>query len=449
MNATKQVELLENSQVKLKITVPGEDVRKEYDAIVKEYCEKARLPGFRKGKVPAEVLIRKLGPSLLDETKVHLMEHGIDEVLDTVEQKPLPYDQPDVKADAPLELGKEYSFEIIYDTYPAVTLGAYTGLEVEEPAWEVTDDDIGRELKQIQDQNALFTDKTEGKLEKGDIANVDYVEIEAGGTERAGTKRQAFIFEVGTGYNVYKMDDEITGMAIGETKMVTKAYAEDFETKVLAGKSVSLRVTLNSIKEKKLPEINDELAQDISEKFKTLQDLKDDITKKLEEAVKAHLRSHSLNTVLDKVVEGSTIPMPKSMVEYQLGSMWRDYLGQLRMDEKTLLSLLERQGKTVEDVRKDWLPSAEKRARLQLVIGEISKKESITLEEGELDAEISRIAESRKVEAGALKEDLAKQNLMDYVKSNLTMDKLYDFILSKTKVKKGKKAKILDILADH
>jgi trigger factor len=449
VNASKEVELLENSQVKLKITIPGDDVRKEYDELVKEYCQKAHLPGFRRGKVPPEVLIRKLGASLLDETRVHVLEHGIDEVLDSVEQKPLPYETPDVKADNPLELGKDYSFEIVYDTYPTVELGAYDGLDVEEPAWEITEEDIGRELKEIQNQNAVFTDKEEGKLEKGDIANIDYVELEPGGTEKPNTKREAFVFEVGTGYNVYKIDEEIEGMKKGETKIITKAYPEDYETKALAGKSVSLRVTLNSIKEKKLPEINDELAQDISDKFKTLADLKADITNKLSEAVKASLRSQTLNTVLDKVVDGSKIPLPKSLVEYQLSLMWRDYLAQLRIDEKTLLSLLERQGKSVEDIRKDWLPSAEKRAKLQLVIGEIGKKENIQIEEGELDAEITRMAESRKVEADALKEDLSKNNLMDYMKSNLKMDKLYDFILSKTKVKKGKKAKVLDILAAH
>jgi trigger factor len=449
VNATKEVELLENSQVRLKITIPGDDVKKEYDDIVKDYCGKAHLPGFRRGKVPPEVLIRKLGPSLIDETRAHVMEHGIDEVLDSVEQKPLPYDTPEVKADNPLELGKDYVFEIVYDTYPKVELGAYAGLDVEEPAWEVTEEDIGRELKEIQGQNAVFTDKEEGKLAKGDIANIDYVELEPGGTEKPNTKREAFVFEVGTGYNVYKIDDEITGMTKAETKTITKAYPEDFETKALAGKSVSLRVTLNSIKEKKLPEINDELAQDISEKFKTLADLKEDITRKLEEAVKGALRSQTLNKVLDKVVDGSKIPMPKSLVEYQLSLMWRDYLSQLRIDEKTLLALLERQGKTVEDIRKDWLSSAEKRARLQLIIGEIGKKENIEIEEGELDAQIARMAESRQLEAGALKEDLSKQNLIDYMKSNLKVDKLYDFILSKTKVKKGKKTKVLDILAGN
>lgn len=205
-------------------------------------------------------------------------------------------------------------------------------------------------------------------------------------------------------------------------------------------------MTLNSIKVKKLPDINDELAQDISEKFATLEELKADIRKKLEEAVTQALRARTVQRVLDTVVETSTIALPKSMIDYQLESMWRDYVNQLRIGEEQLLAILEKQGKKVEDLRAEWTPSAEKRARLQLVISEIAKRESISVEESDLEAEIARVAGDRKVEPGALKEDLAKNNLMDYMKSNLRVEKLYDHLLSKTTRAKGEKRKVLDIL---
>ena len=239
------------------------------------------------------------------------------------------------------------------------------------------------------------------------------------------------------------------GMKKGETKTITKIFPEDFETGALAGKTVNLRVTLNSIKEKKLPEINDELAQDISEKLRTLADLRADITSKLEAAVKQTVRSRTVSRVLDSVVETSKIPLPVSIVEYQLENMWREYVSQMRIDEKKLVALLEEQGTTMESLRKDWLPSAEKRARLQLVISEIAKRESIAIEEGEVDAEITRMAEERKVTAAELKESLARNNLVDYMKSNLRIDKLYDFLLSKTSVRTGEKRKVLDILAGN
>jgi trigger factor len=207
-----------------------------------------------------------------------------------------------------------------------------------------------------------------------------------------------------------------------------------------------LNVTLNSIKEKKLPEINDELAQDISEKFQTLEDLRADIRKKLEDAVRQTLRTRTVQRVLDSVVETSKIPLPKSMVDYQLETMWHDYVSQLRIDEKQLLAILEKQGKSIEDLRTEWQPSAEKRARLQLVISEIAKKENVSVEDGDLEAEIARMAGDRSVEPETLKADLAKNNLMDYMKSNLRVEKLYDHLLSLTTRAKGEKRKVLDIL---
>jgi len=446
VNASKEVELLENSQVKLKVHVPTADVKQEYDSIVKEYCEKAQLKGFRKGKVPAEVIIRKLGPSLVDQTRAEVLEKSLSEVFESVEHKPIPYATPEIKSEEALELGKDFSFEVIYDTWPAIELGPYLGLEIDQPEWEITDEDLGRELKGIQEQNALFTDKEEGVVETGNIVNIDYVELDESGAEKPGTKREAFVFEVGTGYNVYKVDDEVRAMTKGETKLITKTFTEDFETKALAGKTVMLRVTLNSIKEKKLPEINDELAQDISEKFHSLDELKADIARKLEAAVKSALRSKTITRVLDSVVETSTIPLPSSMVEYHLEAMWQDYANQLRIDGKRLTQLLEQQGRTVEDVRKEWTPSAEKRARLQLVVSEIAKKEGIGIEDSDLDAEIAKMAEERKVTPTELKESLSKNNLEDYMRSNLRMDKLYDFLLSKTTIRPSEKRKVLDIL---
>jgi trigger factor len=446
VNATKEVEILENSQVKLTVHIPTEDVKKEYDGLVKEYCEKAHLKGFRRGKVPAEVIIRKLGPSLIDQARSDLLEKSLSEVFESVEKKPLPYATPEIKADSPLELGKDYSFEVIYDTWPTVELGPYTGLEIDQPAWEITDEDMGRELSGIQEQNALFVDRESGTLEKGNIANIDYRELDEAGAEKPGTKREAFVFEVGTGYNVYKVDEEIVGMATGEKKTITKTFPEDFETKVLAGKTVTVEVTLNSIKEKKLPEVNDELAQDISEKFKTLDDLKADIRAKLEAAVKSALRSTTVTRVLDTVVETSKLPLPASMVDYQLEAMWHEYANQLRIDEKRLAQLLQSQGKSIEELRTEWTPGAEKRARLQLVVSEIAKREGIAVEDSDLDAEIAKLAEERKVAPAELKESLAKNDLVDYMKSNLRMDKLYDFLLSKTTIRAGEKRKVLDIL---
>jgi trigger factor len=445
VNTKREVTLLDNAQVRMRITVPGAEVRTEYDAIVREYCRHARIPGFRKGKVPADVMIRKLGSSLTDQTRTQVLEKAVQDAFEHAEQKPFPYANPEVKADDPVEPEKDWTFEVTYDTYPAVELGPYTGLEVEEPSWQVDDEDVGRELKSVQEQNALFTDKEPAVIARGDIANIDYVELEAG-AEKPATRRQAFVFEVGTGYNTYRIDDEIVGMAKGETRNITKVYPAEEDNKDLAGRSLSLRVTVNSVKEKRLPELNDELAQDISEKLKTLDDLKADIRAKLGAAVKATLRSATINTVLAKVVETSKIPLPKSLVEYQLDAMWHDYVRETRIDERRLVELLRGQGRDPAAMRTEMTPAAEQRARLQLVISEISKREQIGVEETEIEAEIGRLAEARRVEAKDLRENLTKNDLIDTLAGNLRLEKLYDHILSKTVRKTAGTKKVLDIL---
>jgi trigger factor len=150
--------------------------------------------------------------------------------------------------------------------------------------------------------------------------------------------------------------------------------------------------------------------------------------------------------VLAKVVETSTIPLPKSLVEYQLDTMWHDYVRETRIDEARLVELLQAQGRDPAAMRAEMTPAAEQRAKLQLVIGEISKREQIGVEEGELEAEIGRLAEARRVEAKALRENLTKNDLLDTLAGNLRLEKLYDHVLSKSVVKKAGSKKVLDIL---
>jgi trigger factor len=458
VTTTRDVTVLENAQVRVRITVPGDEVQKEYDSIVADYCSHARIPGFRKGKVPRDVLIRKLGHALFDQTRVEVLEKAVKEALEQAEQKPYRYASPEVKADDPITPGRDWSFELTYDTDPAAELGPYTGLEVEEPTWEIEEEDVERELAGIREQQALFVDKESGVVATGDIVNVDYVELETGAPKEA-TRREAFVFEVGSGYNYYRFDDDIVGMQKGQTREITKVYPAEPPApaegataeqppvnKDLAGRSVSLRITVNSVKEKKLPEVNDELAQDISERFKTLDDLKADIRKKLAETVKARLRSRALAEILQRVVATSKFTIPPSVIDYQLELMWQEYVSRTRVEEQRLVALLAEQGQTMEQLRAEWMPAATERARLQQVIAEIAKKEAIALDEGELETEIARIAAERQVKAEELKESLAKNNLMGSIAGNLRLEKLYDFLLSKTTVKPGGRKKVIDIL---
>jgi trigger factor len=277
----------------------------------------------------------------------------------------------------------------------------------------------------------------------------DDVELEAAGHEKSATRRQSFVFEVGSGYNLYRFDEELTGMRAGEEKSFAKDYPADFEVKELAGRKLSLKVKLNSVKEKQLPEINDELAQDISDKYKSLEDLKKDIREKLAQHASRRVREHSISQLLDKVAAGAAIALPKSMLEAELEEEWQRFLGRLRAEEGVVLRELEKEGRSKQSVQEEWKPAAEKKLRLQLVVSEMVKREKLEATQEELDGRVKADAEARSISFEQAKEIYARNRLDDYLAFDIRNEKLYDRLLSTGKRRKGKKVKLLDLLGGN
>jgi trigger factor len=445
----KQTELLENSSVRLTITVAEDAVRKEYDELLKEYVNKVRLDGFRKGKVPPNILLRKYGEVILGETTERVLQKSLEQALEASEQKPIATSIPTVDAVDKLELGKEFSYKVTFDTYPKIELPEYKGLEYEELEVAVEEEDVERELKGLQEQNSIVVDKKEPVIAKGDIVNVDYAELGEDGAEKTATRRQSFVFEVGSGYNPYRFDEQIVGMKAGEEKAIAKEYPADFEVKPLAGRKLGLKVKVNTVKEKQLPEINDELAQDISDKFKSLDDLKKDIREKLALQAARRAREHSISQLLDKIASAALISLPKSMLDNELEEEWQRFLGRLRADEATVLKELAKEGRSKQSLQEEWRPAAEKKLRLQLAVSEMVKREGLQASEEEVNSRVQADAEARSITFEQAKEIYTKNRLLDFLSFDIKNEKLYELLLSSGKRKPGKKVKILDLLAGN
>jgi len=447
MITTKKVELQENSSVKLKITVKKKSVKEEYDNLVRKYCETVQVKGFRKGKVPADILIRKFGDSLTAETTENIIRGSLEDILESIKHRPLPYSTPTVDSQSSLDLENDFVYEVIYDTYPEIELSDHLGLEYEELKVKITSEDLKRELENLQEQNSYFIDKEDGVVEKDDNINVDYVEVDEKGAELPGTKRESFAFVVGSGYNIYQFDDDLLSMKNGEERLIKKSFGQDFENKELAGREVKLKVKVNNIKEKKLPELNDELAQDISDKYNTMDDLKKDLKQKIEETSKSRVRTDSISRLLDQITDKSTISLPKSMIELEVSSQWRSFLGQYKVDEKKLLEQLkEKDNKTKEDMLEQWRPSAERKLKLMLAVNKMIEKEKIKAGKEDIKEEIKKIADSRSITIKQAEEELKKGNYLEYIKEDLKKEKLYDLLLEKGKAKPGKSINFLDLL---
>ena len=445
----QKLETLEKSSVKLTLTVGKDDAKKEYDSLLEKYAKTAQIKGFRRGKAPVSILEQKFGDSVRSEAGMNIIENSLKEVFETVEKKPLQLEPPALDGEIDLELGKDFTFAVTYDCYPEIELGTYKGIEIEEPSATISAEDVNRELTSIQDQNSVVMDKEEGVVEKDDIVTINYVEVGDDDSEIANTSREDFVFTVGSGYNLYKLDEEIIGMKTDEEKIVDKEYPAEDEDSDLAGRKVRIKVKVTQIKVKELPELDDELAQDVSDEYKTLDDLKKDIRKRLREAAKERIRQMNIEALIEKVRENSKLEIPESMIRAELSSSWSNFVNRSGMSEEQLLQVLQSQERTPEDLFSDWRPSAETSIASRLILNRILEEEKIEVADEELDSEIAESAERTNMTVEQARENFEQNNMLDYIRDQLRDRKLFDFLLKNAVKTKGKKVKFLDLVQNN
>ncbi|GAB4221621.1 MAG: trigger factor [Spirochaetales bacterium] len=437
----------ETSQVKVRITVKKEDVKAEYDKLLKNYAKTARIDGFRKGKVPPSVLERKFGEDIKVEAGQNIIEAALQEVFSEIEEKPLATAIPKLGEDSDLkpDFERDFQFSVTYDVYPKIQIGPYKGLEVEQPVVQITEEDEERELEALVEQNSFIVEK-DGEAEQGDIATVNYWELNDAGEEIPQSRRSDYTFTIGNGQTIFDFDSDIIGMKKGETRTFTKTFPEDYKIKELAGTTKQIGVELVTLKEKKRPELNDELAQDISEKYKTLDDLKEDIRKRLQETAQNRVRALTIERLMDKVLEQSSLVVPQSMLQAELEHTWHHFLEQNRMDEGLVLKILQAQGKSREDLLEEWKPQAEKSLKIRLLIEEMIRQEQIEVPEEEVEAQIKEQAANIGMQPEELQTYYEKNGYLESIRHDLKEKKLFDSILAETKIVPGQEMKFIDIL---
>lgn len=426
MVVDKQVKEVEKSAVELTVTIGQNDVAQEYDKVVQKYAKKIQIKGFRKGKAPIAVLEGKYGPGFREEAMYNIIEASVDESLKEIEDdyKPLPYSTPKLIGEETLELDlkSDFSFSFSYDVFPKIDLPAYEGLSVEIPEVEIDESDIDAELAKLQDQNSMVTEKDK-IVENDDIVTIDYAELDEEGNVIEGTAREDFVFTVGSGYNLYKIDEDVLGMKKDETKVIEKTFAEDFEPAEYAGKSIKLSVTVRLVKVKEIPELDDEFAQDISDEYETLQDLKDATKKRLTETLEARMRSQKASAIYDEILKDVSADLPESMIQAELENSYRNFAAQSGMSEEQLTQILAYQQKTKADLLEEWRDGAHKSILIQMLLEKVIK-------ENEIDATDEDVAEEAKQLEGIENEDQKNYYLM-MMKEDKKSQKALDLLLEK------------------
>jgi trigger factor len=446
MPVSKTITRLEKSNVRLNLTVPKEDALSQYQNLLKEYAKNVQIPGFRKGKVPQNVLERKFGEALKGEALGKIVEKALEEVFGDEnlprDERPLPYAQPRMEDEPKLDFDNDLSFTLVYDVIPSVSVGQWKGLEAEVPEVSITEEDIARELEELRDRNAFVLDREDGaEARLGDVATVTYCMLDDSGNVLPDSKRDDFTFTMGSGQNAFDFDNDIVGMKKGETKDITKTYEADQTKKI--------RVTLNALKEKKLPDLNDDLAQDVDEKFNTLDDLKNSIRERLEKSLADRLREYKISKLLEKIIENTPVTLPESMVRAEVEGRLRNLARQYGLDTEKMMQMLSQGGDGLEDIEGKWRPSAEKALHSRLIVEKLMEDQHIEAGDDEIEKEIEEIA----AESGMSKEDLMKrynqETAREYFKDDVRERKLFDMLLAENIIKTGSRTNYLDFMRNN
>lgn len=455
MKVTKEISKLENSAVKLTATIAKEDVVSGYNKNISKYAKNVQLPGFRKGHVPVKVLEQKYGDSLKQEVLADLIDESLNQIFAEEESKdirPLPYTQPRLDGDKLPEFStdKDLTFSVVYDVFPSVEVKDFSKIEVKEPQVEIGEKELNEELKAIQERNAVVIDKKEGEpVEKDNIVTIDYKELDDSGATVSGSEREGFVFTVGTGENIYKIDDEIIGMKKDETKEISKTYDAKDENKDLAGKTKKISVTVKAIKLRNLPALDDELAQDVSEKYKTLDDLKKDISKGLESAKNRKIAELKSQSLLEQLVEKNPIVLPKSMVQAEMESRWRMMAQQFQTTPEQLEKMISASGQSKENMLTQWTGDAEKMLKSRLIVDALIREKNIAVTPEEVEAEFAKIADESGSTIEEVKEHYEDARAKEYIIDEIKENKLYDELYKQVKVSKGDKVKFADLFKNN
>jgi trigger factor len=436
------------------VKVGKDDVQSEYNDLIDNYSKNLQIPGFRKGKVPREVLVRKFADALKKEALGQIIEKALGSVLEDEdfprEDRPLPYSSPRIEDDPELDLERDLVFSVVYDVLPRIKVEKWKGLEVEIPSAEVTGEDLNRELEIIRERNAIVLDKDdEAEAARGDVVTVNYCELAEDGEVEAGTEREDFVFTLGSGYNIYRFDEELLGMKKGETRDIEKTYGDDFEDSSLAGTTKKIRVTLTALKERQLPDLDDDLAQDVDEKFKTLEDLKANIRERLTRNLERRLREIKISKLLEKIVENTPVDVPESMISIELDSRLRKLARGFNMTVENLLPMLEKSGKSLESLQEEWRPSAVKALHSRLIVETLMEEQNFDVTREDEEREYEIMAAESGISLEEVKKYYEQDNMKEYLKEEIKERKLFDLLLAENTIKRGKKENYLDLVGNN
>jgi trigger factor len=419
---TKQ---LEGGQVELDIRVPAEPVRKIREKVVSTFVRRANIPGFRKGKAPRAVVERFMDQDALKEQIIDsLLSDAYDAALEKTGIKAL---DRAVIADQELTEDGALTFKATVTVRPEITLGEYKGIEVTRQITPVTDEQVNTELERLRSRRAQYGDLPEGGvIEKGDLVVVDY-DMSVDGEKREDASASGYPLEVGADQLFPELNDILVGARPDDTKELQVTYPEGHTDASLAGKTATFQVSVKQARRRQLPELSDEFAVQVSG-LETADALRERIRQNLEAIGKAIAEEGVRDQLIRTLAEGATLDVPHTIVSRETDRRIDEVTDELERRNLTLHQYLQQTNRSFEDWKADLEADARQIARRALILDEIGEREKIEVADGELHAEIHRLAEAEHIDEERLRQRLHDSGELTRVYNRLYHHKILQFL---------------------
>jgi len=426
--------LEEKNTILLKIEVPAEVFDKEVDQAYKRIAGQLVIPGFRKGKIPKTIIDSRLGKQAVHEEAIQkAIPHYYVDAVKGADIEPV--DQPEIEI-VQVEENKPLIFTAKVTVKPEVKLGEYKGIEVEKPSVEPAEDEVKTQIENMRNNFASLEPVEDRPVKEGDFALIDF-EGFVGDEPFEGGSSKDYLLEIGSGTFIPGFEDQLVGVKKGEAKDVMVTFPEDYGSEELAGKEAKFKVAVKEIKDKKLPEFDDDFAKQVG--FDTVGELEVDVRSKIAEVKEKYADTELKNRVVDAVTEAAEVDIPEAMVEQELDDMVEDFSSDVQRQGLTLEKYLELTGMTVENLRKEWRDRAEQRVKNRLVLEAIANAENIEAAQEDVDNEIKKAAEATGRDFEEIKQIFEMKGTIGALKQRIAIGKTIDWLVDAANIKEEAK----------
>ena len=425
-----QVEKLEKNMAKLTIEVSAEELEKAIEKVYQKQKKNISIPGFRKGKVPRAMVEKMYGKEVFYEDAANeLIPAAYEKAYDECGENIVSTPKVDV---VQIEAGKPFIFTAEVALKPEVTLGAYKGIEVDKVEVTVSDEEVNAEIDRERERNARSISVSDRAVQDKDQTVIDF-EGFVDGVAFQGGKGENYPLTIGSGAFIPGFEEQLIGKNIGEECDVNVTFPEEYHAEDLAGKAAVFKVTVKEIKEKQLPELDDEFAAEVSE-FDTLAEYKEDVKKNLTAKREKDVKNAKEDAVVDAIIENATMEIPEAMVETQQRQMIQEFAQNIQMQGLSIEQYFQFTGLTAEAMMEQVKPQAEKRIKSRLVLEAVAKAENITVSDEDFDKEVAKMAEMYQMEADKVKESIGEEGKKQMME-DLAVQKAAEFVVNEAKEK--------------